>query len=96
MTKHDRRFDELTKLLGRNATRRAVFKTVIATAVGGVSARFIHQEDETAEAAVIRLACLCVGQTCSSAPGALPCCSSLTCDANTHTCRAGQRIVPAR
>ena len=91
MTKHERRFDDLTKVLGRHASRRTVFKAVIAATLGSVLPRFAARDEAADAAGNIRPACLRTGQSCSlhDNPAHTPCCSGV-CDPVTQQCRLTQ------
>jgi hypothetical protein len=82
------RFDQLTKTLSTTASRRSVFKGVVAAAVGGVFTRF---RGDAAEArARVRMACARLGQPCAAGtgtPGAMLCCPQLTCGADAVCCK---------
>jgi hypothetical protein len=75
------RFDQLTKTLSRTASRRTVFKGMVAAAIGGVMARVRGNGDAEARARV-RMACARLGQPCDTVvgtPGNMICCPGLTC-----------------
>lgn len=79
----DDRFDELTKTLGKTASRRTVVKGVLAAALGGLLAR---AGSDNAEAFRGRRGCGRVGQDCGGTnPG---CCVGLTCGDDDLCCVA--------
>lgn len=59
------RFDELTKALGKTASRRTVFKGVVAAALGGALMRV--RGDGEAEATRSRRACSRLHEVCGGA-----------------------------
>jgi hypothetical protein len=83
------RFDQLTKSLSKTASRRTVFKGVMAAAVGGMLARF-RGGDSAAARARVRMACARLGQPCATGtgtPGNMICCPDLTCGVDAVCCK---------
>jgi hypothetical protein len=86
----DDRFDELTRRMAATASRRAVLKGVMATALGGVALRLRGGSNDAEARARVRMACARLGQACATGvgtPGNMVCCPDLTCGADSVCCK---------
>src|SRR4029079_18863240 len=80
---NNERFDQLTKTLSKTASRRTVFKGMVAAAVGGACTR-LRGGDSAAARARVRMACARLGQPCATGTGTrgnMLCCPDVTCGA---------------